>query len=58
VAVRKSREWSVVQKNENENEKYYPSLPFVTGCLSDQDIPSEKSKALDSPTMLEHAKVV
>ena len=27
------------------------------GCLSDQDIPPEKSEALDSPTMLEHAKV-
>jgi len=28
------------------------------GCLSDQDIPSEKSQALDSHAMLEHAKVV
>jgi len=28
------------------------------GCLSDQGIPSEKSEALDSHTMLEHAKVV
>ena len=28
------------------------------GCLSDQDIPPETSEALDSPTMLEHAKVV
>ena len=28
------------------------------GCLSDQDIPPEKSEALDSPTMLEHAKVI
>jgi len=28
------------------------------GCLSDQDIPPEKSEALDSHTMLEHAKVV
>ena len=28
------------------------------GCLSDQDIPPEKSEALDSPTMLKHAKVV
>ena len=28
------------------------------GCLSNQDIPSEKSGALDSQPMLEHAKVV
>jgi len=28
------------------------------GCLSDQNITSEKSEALDSPTILEHAKVV
>jgi len=28
------------------------------GCLSDQDIPPEKSEALDSQAMLEHAKVV
>jgi hypothetical protein len=27
-------------------------------CLSDQDIPTEKSEALDSHAMLEHAKVV
>ena len=27
-------------------------------CLSDQDIPPEKSETLDSPTMLEHTKVV
>ena len=27
------------------------------GCLSDQDIPPEKSEALDSPSMLEHAKI-
>jgi hypothetical protein len=31
MAVRESGEWSVVQENENENEKYCPSLPFVTG---------------------------
>ena len=28
------------------------------GCLSDQNIPPEKSEALDSLTMVEHAKVV
>ena len=28
------------------------------GCLSDQDIPSEKSEPLDPPTMMKHAKVV
>ena len=28
------------------------------GCLSDQGIPHEKSEALDSPSMLEHAKIV
>jgi hypothetical protein len=28
------------------------------GCLSDQNILPEKSEALDSPAMLEHAKVV
>ena len=28
------------------------------GCLSDQDIPPEKSEALHSPSMLGHAKVV
>ena len=27
-------------------------------CLCDQDIPSRKSKALDSPPMLEHAKII
>jgi hypothetical protein len=27
-------------------------------CLSDQDISSEKSEVLDSPPVLEHAKVV
>ena len=34
---------------------------YVGTCkshLTDQDIPSEKSEALDSPSMLEHAKVV
>ena len=28
------------------------------GCLSDQNIPPEKSEPLDSPTMVEYAKVV
>ena len=35
-----------------------PYIGTCKGCLSDQDIPPGKSEALDSLTMLEHAKVV
>ena len=51
-------EWSGHPSSEIRGTGLTPYVGTCKGCLSDQDIPPEKSEALDSPSMLEHAKVV
>jgi hypothetical protein len=51
-------EWSGQFSWENRGTGLTNYVKAYKCCLSDQDIPPEKPEALDSPPMLEHAKVV
>ena len=51
-------EWSEHLSWEIRGTRLTPYGGTCKGCLSDQDISLEKSEALDSPTMVEHPKIV
>jgi hypothetical protein len=51
-------EWSEHPNWEIRGTRLTIYVRTCKGCLSDQDIPTEKSEALDSQSMLKHAKVV
>jgi hypothetical protein len=55
--MQKLFEWSGHPNWEIRGTQLTYYVETCKGCLSDQDIPTEKSEALDSHTMLEHARL-
>jgi hypothetical protein len=56
--MQKLFEWSKHLNWEIRGTRLTSYVGTCKDCLSDQDIPTEKSEALDSHTMLEYAKIV